>query len=70
MNIWAVGDLERANPVSGDIFELHAQNKKIPTDIYKAKNYLWDFSEGEINLKGARNEFVVFQIIIRRGKFL
>jgi hypothetical protein len=55
--VWAVGDGVRVNPVTGQLFEGRA-------DIHKDYPNADPRKDKSISLRGARNEFVAFQVIV------
>ena len=67
LNVWAVNDSVRVDPISNRAFE---DNQKLfPDGIrpgYKQSNLIWDGTARRIRLKAARNETVAFQIVIER----
>jgi len=67
MNVWAIGDSVRIDPVGDKAFE---DNEKLfPDGIrgdYKHSNLIWDGASRRITLKAARNETVAFQIVVER----
>ena len=67
MNVWAIGDSVRIDPVREKAFE---DNQKLFPDgvrgDYKKSNLIWDGTNRRINVKAARNETVAFQIVIER----
>jgi hypothetical protein len=67
MEVWAVGDAVRIDPVHNRAFE---DNPKLFPDGlhpgYKQANLIWDGTTRRIMLKAARNETVAFQLVIER----
>ena len=67
LNVWAVNDSVRVDPISNRAFE---DNQKLfPDGIrpgYKQSNLIWDGTARRISLKAARNETVAFQIVVER----
>jgi len=67
MEVWAVSDSVRIDPVRNQPFE---DNQNLfPDGIrrgYKKSNMIWDGTARRITLKSARNETVAFQIVIER----
>ncbi|MFH1074236.1 MAG: hypothetical protein V1752_04015 [Candidatus Firestonebacteria bacterium] len=63
---WVIGDFAKVNPVTGAVWEANIPSStKIPAD-YKLTNPVWYGSgvNSVINLVGAKNEYVAFQVII------
>jgi hypothetical protein len=72
LQVWAVNDSVRIDPVRNQPFE---DNQKLfPDGIhrgYKDSNLIWNGASRRITLQAARNETVAFQIVIERtGKKL
>ena len=67
LEVWAIGDSVRIDPVRNQAFE---DNQKLfPDGIrgeYKTSNLIWDGHSRRISLHAARNEIVAFQIVIER----
>ncbi len=67
MEVWAIGDTVRIDPVRNQAFE---ENLKLFPDgvrgDYKKSNLIWDGASRRISLHAARNETVAFQIVIER----
>ena len=57
--VWAVGDTVRVNPVTNRLFE-HRDAKA----GYRTKSRIWDAEAGRIRIRGARNEFTAFQVVV------
>src|SRR5262245_12894828 len=67
MNVWAISDTVRVDPVRSRAFE--ESPDLFPDGIrggYKQENLVWDGRSQRIFLKAARNETVAFQIIVER----
>jgi hypothetical protein len=67
MQVWAVSDSVRIDPVRNQPFE--DNHKLFPDGIrpgYKQSNLIWDGTARRITLKAARNETIAFQIVIER----
>lgn len=65
LNVWAIGEGVRINPLTGKAFEENAQ--MLPDGIsgdYRTRNWVWDGATKTVALKGAANEVVSFQLII------
>jgi hypothetical protein len=67
MEVWAIGDAVRIDPVHNQAFE---DNPNLFPDGlhpgYKQANLIWDGTTRRIMLKAARNETVAFQLVIER----
>jgi len=62
-SIWAVSDLEKVNPVTGNLLE--GDNYTMPTvDTARLSNPIWDAGQKVVTIYGARNETVAFQVIV------
>lgn len=66
VTLWAVGDWERVNPVSGKLLvqdrtDIH---KDYPAGNFSQRNLVWDAENRKVTLKSARNEFTAFQLVI------
>jgi glycosyl hydrolase family 123 len=65
VKLWAVNDGVRVNPVTGKLMENRTDiHKDYPAGDFRAGNPVWDARGKKINLLGARNEFVSFQLVI------
>jgi hypothetical protein len=66
VTLWALGDAERVNPVTGRLLIQDRTNihKDYPRGDCRQRNLIWDASTKKVILKAARNEFVAFQLII------
>jgi hypothetical protein len=67
MEVWAIGDSVRIDPIRSRAFEENEQ--LFPDGIrgnYKHSNLIWDAGAKRISIKAARNETVAFQIVIER----
>jgi len=68
MKIWVVGDSTRIDPTRNAAFE---DNPLLFPDCltgdYQESNLIWDGRQKRINLRGARNETIAFQIIVERN---
>ena len=49
LDVWVVGESEKVQPL----------------DAPQTKNYIWDSLQKNIEIKGGRNEYVAFQLIVR-----
>ena len=70
VTLWAVGDAERVNPVTGslliqDRIQIH---KDYPRGDFRNWNLTWNGSTKNVTLKAARNEFVAFQVILEASQ--
>ncbi|HVN82408.1 MAG TPA: hypothetical protein VMW38_25705, partial [Terriglobia bacterium] len=70
IKLWVVGDGERVNPVTGKLFiqgrtDIH---KDYPSRDPRQGNLNWDAATRRVSLKGARNEFVAFQLVIEASE--
>lgn len=66
LKVWVVDDTVRVSPTSDRVLvegrtDIH---RDYPTTDYRKKNRVWDAATGTVSLKGARNEFVAFQLIL------
>lgn len=65
LNVWAVGEGVRINPLTGRAFE---ENPKILpggiTGDYGSRSLIWDGATRTVSLKGAANEVLAFQLIL------
>jgi hypothetical protein len=69
IEVWAVSDSVRVDPVGNKPFE--DNHSLFPDGIrpgYKNSNVIWDGTARRITLKAARNETVAFQIVIERTR--
>jgi len=57
--IWCVGDWARIDPPTGRVLE-----SDIPSERLRQSNEIWDGGQAQVVLKGARNEFLSFQIVM------
>ena len=67
MEVWAIGDSVRIDPVRSQAFE--ENHELFPEGVrgnYKQSNLVWDAARRRVSLKAARNETVAFQIVIER----
>src|SRR3989442_14757207 len=67
MEVWAIGDSVRIDPIRSQAFE--DNHELFPDGIhgnYKQSNLVWDAGARRVSLKAARNETVAFQIVIER----
>jgi len=65
MKVWAIGEGVRIDPLTGNAFE--EDSKQLPGGItgdYRSRNLVWDGATKTINLRGARNEMLSFQLIL------
>ena len=64
--VWCVGDGERVNPVTSKLLiqDRTAIHRDYPRSDVRQGNLNWDAAARRVSLKGARNEFVAFQLII------
>src|SRR5438552_848418 len=64
VQLWAVSDGVRVNPVGGKLFESRPDiHKDYPAGDPRAANSVWNAASKTVSLKAARNEFVAFQVI-------
>lgn len=64
VQVWAVSDGVRVNPVSGQVFESRPDiHKDYPAGDFRGANSVWNAASKSVSLKAARNEFVAFQVI-------
>lgn len=67
LDAWVCSDLYHVNPVDGAILELGGP----AGEDFKKSNEIWDGGARSINLVGARNETVAFQVVLEgEGKGL
>jgi len=67
MDVWAVGDMVRIDPISGRAFEDNPlMFPDCQTGDYKTSNLIWDAAARRATLRAARNEMVAFQLIVER----
>ena len=57
LGVWAVPELLKINPRTAELLEKDYAN-------YRAHNPVWDASSATVTLRGARNEFLAFQLAI------
>jgi hypothetical protein len=63
-SIWAMSDMEKINPVTGNALE--QDDYTMPTiDTARKGNSVWDATQKLVTIYGARNEVVAFQLIIQ-----
>jgi hypothetical protein len=65
LEVWAIGEGVRINPLTGKAFEDNAQ--MLPGGIsgdYRKKNWVWDGTSRTVTLRAAANEVVSFQLIL------
>lgn len=63
--LWAIDEMTRINPETGKAFEENPQQR--PGGLaggYRAANSVWSEAKQVVDLAGARNEVVAFQLII------
>ena len=64
VQVWAVGDGVRINPVNGKAVESRPDiHKDYPAGDLHRVNSVWNAGSKTVSLKAARNEFVAFQVI-------
>ena len=64
MQVWAVSDGVRVNPVNGKAFESRPDiHKDYPAGDLHGANSVWNAASKTVSLKAARNEFIAFQVI-------
>lgn len=63
-SIWAVSDMEKVSPVTGNTLEQDNYTMP-PIDTIKKNNLVWDANQRLVTLHGAKNEVVAFQLIIQ-----
>ena len=69
VELWAVSDGVRVNPVTGSLMESRPDiHKDYPTGDFRAGNPAWDSAARKVTLAGARNEFVSFQLIVEAAQ--
>ena len=69
VELWAVSDGVRVNPVTGRLLEDRVDiHRDYPTGDYRSQNSVWDARTKTVSLKAARNEFVAFQLIIEASE--
>lgn len=57
--VWCVGDWAKIDPQTGDVHGLSRSR-----DTLSLRNDVWDAGVGVVQLRGVRNEFLAFQIVI------
>ncbi|HET6427909.1 MAG TPA: hypothetical protein VFJ30_05845 [Phycisphaerae bacterium] len=77
--VWAAGDANKVNPISGNILEEHYwqsggrspynfspsyQGERAGT--LREKSSVWDAATKRISLRAAGNEFVAFQVLVEK----
>ncbi len=70
IKLWAIGDVERINPVTGKLLiqdrtDIH---KDYPAGDFHQRNLVWEATTRTVTLKAARNEFVAFQLIVEASQ--
>ncbi len=70
IKLWAVGDGERVNPVTGKLLiqdrtDIH---RDYPSGDARQGNLNWDAAARRVSLRGARNEFLAFQLVIEASE--
>jgi len=69
VQLWAVSDGVRVNPVSGKLIEARPDvHADYPTTDPRQGSAVWEPSTRTVPIKAARNEFVAFQIVIDTDK--
>ncbi|MBI4778532.1 fibronectin type III domain-containing protein [Candidatus Desantisbacteria bacterium] len=63
-SIWAMSDMEKVNPVTGNTLQQDDYTLP-PIDTAKKGNPIWDADQKLVTIHGARNEVVAFQLIIQ-----
>jgi hypothetical protein len=82
MAVWAASDVNKVNPISGNVLEEHYWHKTgkegfgydaAPSyqngprsGTLREKSTIWDAGTGRVSLRAASNEFVSFQVIVER----
>jgi len=65
IQVWAVDDGVRVNPVTGKLIEGRPDiHRDYPARDPRAGNLVWDAQSKTVRLKAAKNEFVAFQVMI------
>jgi len=65
MRVWAFGDCLKVNPISGNLLEEKGVVYAGPAaGTYRAANAVWNGATGTISLRGARGEWVAFQLAV------
>ena len=65
VNVWAVSENVRVNPVTGTLIEARTDiHGDYPAENYRQGNLVWDASRKTVSLKAARNEFIGFQLVV------
>ncbi len=62
-SVWVVDDNVKIGPIRGNVIEKN-RYRNVIKNRYKNQNHIWDGSNRVVSLKGARNEYVAFQIVI------
>ncbi|MFH1743508.1 MAG: hypothetical protein ABIH23_31270 [bacterium] len=57
--VWCIGDWAKIDPRTGQV---HGSDESV--DVLCLRNDVWDAESGVASLRGARNEFLSFQIVI------
>ena len=66
LKVWAIGDGVRINPLTGKAFE--DNSKQLPGGIsgdLRSKNLIWNAATKTITVKGAANEVLGLQLILK-----
>jgi hypothetical protein len=68
LRVWAFPDLLKAHPVTGNLLEESGVPYAGATaGRYRCANPVWDGATGRISLRGARGEWVAFQLAVEAG---
>lgn len=66
-SVWVASDSMKVNPLNGNVYELGpAMYGTASVSEHSESNYVWDRDTKTILLKGARNEFLSFQLVLVR----
>jgi len=69
ITVWATDDGVRVNPETGRYLEDRTDIfSEYPTGNYRQSNAVWDAETRTVTLRGGRNEFVAFQVIVAAEK--
>jgi hypothetical protein len=67
MNVWAIGDAYRIDPLESKAYEVNQLLfPESGIGDYKRSNLVWDGSNNRVSLRAARNEIIAFQVIVER----
>jgi hypothetical protein len=65
LRAWTFGDCLKVNPVTGNLLEEKGVAYSGPSGgAYRAANAVWNGATGAISLRGARGEWVAFQVAV------